>query len=168
MSGKSPVMLAVQPNTRGMGYAVFAVNGDLLDFGMHDAPKNKNRRCLTRFTSLLATTRPRYVVLEDVHAHGARRGERIMTLIGQLANAAMAQGCEVIKIARLDVQAYFLGFETGSKDDIASAVSVLHPALKERLPKRRMLWDSERYRMGIFDAVAFGVTAQSVLAKEAE
>jgi len=50
----------------------------------------------------------------------------------------------------------FVGFES-NKYEVASALAQQFPALASRLPPRRKCWQSEDYRMGIFDAAAVGV-----------
>jgi hypothetical protein len=49
-----------------------------------------------------------------------------------------------------------VGFES-NKYEVASALALQFPALASRLPPRRKCWQSEDYRMGIFDAAALGV-----------
>jgi hypothetical protein len=50
----------------------------------------------------------------------------------------------------------FVGFES-NKYEVASALAKQFPALASRLPPKRKIWQSEDYRMGIFDAAALGV-----------
>jgi len=50
----------------------------------------------------------------------------------------------------------FVGFER-NKYEVASALALQFPDLASRLPPRRKCWQSEDYRMGIFDAAALGV-----------
>ena len=50
----------------------------------------------------------------------------------------------------------FVGFES-NKYEVASVLAKQFPALASRLPPKRKIWQSEDYRMGIFDAAAVGV-----------
>jgi hypothetical protein len=50
----------------------------------------------------------------------------------------------------------FVGFEN-NKFEVASALAKQFPALVSRLPPKRRCWQSEDYRIGIFDAAAIGV-----------
>jgi len=49
-----------------------------------------------------------------------------------------------------------VGFES-NKYEVASVLAKQFPALASRLPHKRKIWQSEDYRMGIFDAAAVGV-----------
>jgi hypothetical protein len=44
-----------------------------------------------------------------------------------------------------------------NKYEVASALARQFPDLALRLPPKRKCWQSEHYRMGIFDAAAVGV-----------
>ena len=59
-------------------------------------------------------------------------------------------------ISRGDVNRAFVGFES-NKYEVASALAKQFPALASRLPPKHKIWQSEDYRMGIFDAAAVGV-----------
>jgi len=50
----------------------------------------------------------------------------------------------------------FVGFES-NKYEVASALAKQFPTLASKLPPKRKCWQSEDYRMGIFDAAAVGV-----------
>jgi len=58
-------------------------------------------------------------------------------------------------ISRGDVNRAFVGFES-NKYEVASALARQFPDLASRLPPKRKIWQSEDYRMGIFDAAALG------------
>jgi hypothetical protein len=49
-----------------------------------------------------------------------------------------------------------VGFES-NKYEVALALAKQFPALASRLPPKRKIWQSEDYRMGIFDAATVGV-----------
>jgi len=59
-------------------------------------------------------------------------------------------------ISRRDVNRAFVGFES-NKYEVASALARQFPDLALRLPPKRKCWQSEDYRMGVFDAAALGV-----------
>jgi hypothetical protein len=54
------------------------------------------------------------------------------------------------------VKKAFPGHER-NKDEIASVLGERFPELAPRVPPRRRAWQSEDYRMSIFDAAALGV-----------
>lgn len=167
MTAKACVrVLALQPTARGLGYALFDGDKRLLDCGAYETRSDKNSKCLAKAETLLALGQPQIVALENVHASGARRKERIVTLIARLSNTATARACHVEPVSRLEVHAHFAGFGTGSKDDVAVAVAALYPELKRRLPPRRRPWQAEHPRMVVFEAAAMGIVAQTRHLKE--
>jgi hypothetical protein len=58
--------------------------------------------------------------------------------------------------SREDVNRAFVGFES-NKFEVASVLAKQFPALASRLPPKRKFYESEDYRIGIFDAAAVGV-----------
>jgi hypothetical protein len=49
----------------------------------------------------------------------------------------------------------FVGFES-NKHEVAAALAKQFPSLASRLPPKKKCWQSEDYRIGIFDAAAVG------------
>jgi len=158
-------VLALAPNARGLGYALFAHEAKLDQVGVFEARVAKNTRCLAKARDLLSLHLPDHVVMENPHATGARRQPRVVVLLKRLENAALACGADVTMLARDEVKKRFCVFGNGSKDDIAAALVSLYPQLGRRRPGRRQPWQSERHAMGVFDAVALGVTLYAQLAR---
>ena len=55
-----------------------------------------------------------------------------------------------------DVNRAFVGFES-NKYEVASALAKQFPTLASKLPPKRKCWQSEDYRMSLFDTAALGV-----------
>lgn len=60
------------------------------------------------------------------------------------------------RASRKDVNRAFVGFES-NKYEVASVLARQFPDLAPRLPPKRKFYESEDYRIGIFDAAAVGV-----------
>lgn len=66
---------------------------------------------------------------------------------------ARSRNIPVTFVSRRDVNRAFVGFET-NKYEVVSALAKQFPSLASRLPPKLKCWQSEDYRMGIFDAAA--------------
>ena len=55
-----------------------------------------------------------------------------------------------------EVKAVFRVFRAKSKHDIASMLAQMFPELLWKLPPKRKIWESEHFRMVMFDAIALG------------
>ncbi len=161
-ASSSRSVLALEPNTRGLGHIIFQSEGKPLDWGVHETRFAKNARCRVKARQLMKHFRPDVIVMENPHCRGARRGERITTLLTQLKAESMREGFKTVGIARTTVFRRFSMFGVGSKDDIASAVAAMTPELAERLPKRRRVWESEHYSTAIFEAAALAITYYAI------
>jgi hypothetical protein len=59
-------------------------------------------------------------------------------------------------VTRRAVEQAFLGHD-GNKHEIATVLAQRFPALAAKLPPKRKCWQSEDYRISVFDAAALGV-----------
>lgn len=158
-------VLALEPNTRGLGYVAFRLEGKPIDWGVHETRFAKNARCRLKARQLVKRFHPDVVIMENPHVAGARRGERITSLLEQLTKQCRQDGVQVTRISRKTVLRRFSMFGVGSKDDVASAVAAMVPELATRLPKRRRVWESEHYSMAIFEAAALALTYYAIAQK---
>jgi hypothetical protein len=77
-------------------------------------------------------------------------------MLATIETQARSRKIPVRLISRRDVNRAFVGFES-NKYEVASALAKQFPALASKLPPKRKCWQSEDYRMGIFDAAAVAV-----------
>jgi hypothetical protein len=152
------VVLAIAPTSRGFGYVVFENGKVPVDWGVKGARENKSRECLNKARALLERLHPvpSVLVLEDTDHVRSRRAKRIKGLIERIAALAGERGVRVVKYAREDVLRVFGGEQ--SKHDVAETVTMAVPALAQRLPPRRRVWESEHHSMAIFEAAALAQT----------
>ena len=154
-------ILAIEPSGRGLAYAAFDEERRLIDWGGFDPRINKNQQCLDLSRKLITGFWPKYFVVEDAAAISCRRAARIKELLKTIRILGEDMGCPVYPLARLSVRQWFCRNNAKSKQDIAEAVCQLYPELSPRLPRRRKPWESERYALTLFEAVALGVAFQS-------
>jgi hypothetical protein len=149
-----PRILAVDPTCRGFGYAVLEGPETLLDWGMVRRPYPAVPSDKVEY--LLDLYQPQLLVVEDHQARGARRGDRARQLIEAGSRLAKSRRVKVVTVAVTAVRALFGDGKSATKHAIATAITEQFPSLADRLrPKRRIGPEAER--MGIFDAVAFGL-----------
>jgi Holliday junction resolvasome RuvABC endonuclease subunit len=153
---KSIRVLAVDPGTRGFGYAVFESPKRLVDWGTKDIRKDKEQVTLVKVEELLRRFEPDVLVVEDCAHVSSRRNRKFTLLIGRMLATARALGIEGHVLPLALVYQHFAKRGARNKQEIASALAQRFAALALRLPPKRKPWQSEDPRMSIFDAVALG------------
>lgn len=151
-------VLAVDPGTRGFGYALFEGPGRLVDWGAKDIRKNKEQVALVKIEELLRRFEPDVLVVEDCAHVSSRRNRKFTLLIGRMLATARALGVEGRALPLAFVYRQFAKDGARNKQEIASALAQRFAALALRLPPKRKPWQSEDSRMSIFDAAALGHT----------
>ena len=151
-------VLAIDPSTRGFGFAVIEGRHRLIDWGVKETRTDKRRRALVLVAELIELYQPAVLVVEDYRGKGSRRCGRVQRLIDDTAKLALKKKVKVRRFSRADINRAFSEFGARNKYEIAQAIAKRFPELKPRLPPFRKPWMSEDYRMSIFDAVAFAAT----------
>src|SRR5207249_4460129 len=85
-AGQKKRVLAVDPTSRGFGFAVLEGPGRLLDWGLVHTRTDKRARTIEGVADLLDRYRPEVLVLEE--AAGSRRAARIRALLRSVAELA--------------------------------------------------------------------------------
>src|SRR5262249_40037520 len=147
---RDPRVLAVDPSTRGFGFAVLEVPNRLIDWGVKEAKTDKKKRSLELITRLIETYQPSVLVVEDYAAKGSRRCGRVRELINDISTLAAKHEMKVRSVSRVKVKQAFSESGASTKYEIAVAIAKRFPELAPRLPRFRKPWMSEDYRMSIF------------------
>ena len=148
--------LAVDPAGRGFGFALLEGHAALIDWGFHNARKDRDARCLAHLTSMLTKFKPDVLVLEDFGTGKSRRPARVRALVEAFASAAKEHGILCCRISRKTVQSRFPSCRT--KYDIARELAVRFPEIEPWRPPTRKIWLTEDPRINIFDALSLAVT----------
>lgn len=151
-------VLAIDPSSRGLGFAVLEGPERLLDWGVKQAKGDKNAQCLIQIAALIGRYQPEVIVIEDYTSKDCRRCLRVRELIRDIIVLAVKMNIKSCRISRRQVQKAFSQSGVSNKHQIATVIAEILPELALRLPPFRKPWMSEDARMGIFDAVAFGLT----------
>jgi hypothetical protein len=152
-----PRVLALDPMSRGFGYAVLEGPTRLVDWGIRNAPNDNSRALLRKISKLIDLYYPDVIVIEDCGHARSRRRQRVRTVISQVAALSTGE-TEVQLIPAALVHGMFGAGKAVTKHQIATLVAEHFSELSLRLPPARKPWMPEDSRFAIFDAVAFGLT----------
>jgi hypothetical protein len=152
-------IFALDPTTKGFGYAVLETPFRLVDWGLAHVSGEKESGAVARFEELLDQFRPDVVVLEDSAAPGSRRRPRVRELLKTLVRTARERGIAVHIIPRLAViECFSSPDKRATKYSITEHLAETFPELAAKMPKRRKIYQSEDERIATFDALALAVT----------
>ena len=163
-------VLAIDPTTKGFGFAVLEGPDGLIDWGVRHASGNRNhrnRRCREEAAALIAQYQPEVLVVECTSAKGCRRRRRVRRLIKGLLILARQQRLRARRISRRSVLRSFGQSSAANKYRVAVTLTERFPELAPHLPPERKLGDSEDERMAIFDALSFDWTFYQTMRREA-
>src|SRR5882672_12451344 len=85
---KDICMLAIDPSTRGFGFAVLEGPNRLIDWGVKETKKDKSARTLKLIDDLIDVYQPSVIVVEDYAGKGSRRCQRVGELINDISKLA--------------------------------------------------------------------------------
>ena len=149
-------VLAIDPTSKGFGFAVLEGPDRLVDWGVKHA--SGNGECLKQVAALITRYHPDVLVVERTDANDCRRRPRARLLIEDLLALSQEHQLRARRIPRRAMLRYFARSGFATKRQVAVALSVRFPELHRHLPPERKPWMSEDERMSIFDALAFGLT----------
>ena len=145
-------VIALDVRSRNFGFVVFEGPNEILDWGVRSFRSGANAvkaPAATKLLSLLDEFTPSAVVIRERTTRSAKKPKLLSIIERQVRNRRVP----VRFITPRDVNRAFVGFET-NKYEVASALAKQFPTLAPKLPPKRKCWQSEDYRMGIFDAAA--------------
>jgi hypothetical protein len=149
-------VLAIDPFSRGVGFAVLEGPDSLIDWGLKCTGRADNGKAAHAVERLIDRFRPDILALEDWDAAGSRRCERVEKLLIRIAAVEAKRVC-VQLISRRQICAIGPMPRTGTKRGrtcfLAERFLELHPLL----PPVRKPWMPEDDRMAVFDATSFAV-----------
>jgi hypothetical protein len=147
-------IIALDVRAQMFGFAVFEGEEQILEWGTRSFRCGKRRVKVPmrqKLLGLLNEFKPELLILQE-SKHGAT-GKSVKLVL----NLARRLKIPVLRIPRVVLQRSFQD-HNHNKHEIATVVANRFPQLAQRLPRKRMPWQSEDARMSIFDAAALGVT----------
>lgn len=155
---KRSFVLGIHPSSRGFGWALF--EGPLVpfDWGTVHVKGVKNSGALARFKKLLDQLEPAVLAIESFDYKDSQRSDRVRQLCRELIDLAEDRGIRVQVYSRSQIAKTFGKEDTGTRDEIASAVANRIAVLRSRLPKPRAPWEAEHPNLALFAAAACALT----------
>src|SRR6266481_9980937 len=148
-------VIALDVRSRNFGFVVFEGPNEILDWGVRSFRSGGNAvkaPAAATLLSLLDEFTPSTVVIRERAARSAKNPKLLSIIEEQARNRRIP----LRFISPRDVNRAFVGFES-NKYEVASVLARQFPGLASKLPPKRKCWQSEDYRMGVFDAAAVGV-----------
>ena len=152
-------ILAIALRSRRFAFAVFEGPDRLLDWGMVFYPLNNRAQraaASKRVASLLTQFAPREIVLGKARLLDTRKESGVRPILRSFRCEASSRLIPIHFMKRQEVKEVFSHFHIKSKHEIASMLAQAFPELLWELPPKRKIWESERPRMAMFDAIALG------------
>lgn len=151
-------ILAIDPSTKGFGFAVLELRRRLVDWGSARIWATSEKEFLARVECLVTRYRPVLIVLEDIT--GRRRSRRNVRRHEVIGTYARSRGLGPRTVTQAEVLVALDGVGS-TKREIALGVAALFPELEVHLPPVRKPWMSEDERTNLFEATALGIAALS-------
>src|SRR2546425_9309347 len=92
-------VLAVDPSTRGFGFAILEGPQSLLEWGVKEVNGKKNAGALEHIRELIECYKPDVIVMEGCADKHCRRGVRVRRLIQDIAKLATSKRIKVCRIS---------------------------------------------------------------------
>lgn len=156
-NAKHKLVLAIQPSTQGLGYALFEGPRDPIDWGVKYT-KTNNAEGVYKVKEFINFYHPDAIVVEDYAGEGSRRCERVQRLIKDIKKLAKTEKIKVYEYSRSAIRKTFTQFGAKTKYQIAQKIVEWMPTFLLQLPPERKIWKGEDARMSIFSAVSLALT----------
>jgi hypothetical protein len=157
-------VLAVDPASRGLGFALLEGPDTLIDWGFRGTRgPQKDSQAIVYVRTLLACYRPDVLVIEAFEpTKKPHRSRRVRNLLNILEALAAKSGIPSERVSRSAVRSTF---SSRNKYRIAAKLVAEFPETKPSCPPQRKIWLPEDPRINIFDALALARTYFAARAK---
>jgi hypothetical protein len=155
MRTRTSRILAVDLRESRLGFAAIEMPNKLLEIGIptFNSATGAKRRLLI----LLKAFKPSVLVLDRGSRRGKRNKRRLTKILRMMRNHGKLTSIRVEVISAMALRSFFAERGAYNKDDVADLLSGWFPSLSWKIPPRRKCYESERWVMAAFDAVALGV-----------
>ena len=153
-------VLALDVRPRSFGYVVFEGPALLLDWGAQSFRNGRNAvrvPLATKIAALLEDFQPAVVVAKEPPSRKKVNRARTRKILEVVRHKAGLRGIRTRVFDRRAPSKLFGGEERLTKYKIATALADRFAELRPVLPPKRKPWESEDYRMSMFDAATLGV-----------
>jgi hypothetical protein len=153
-------LLALDIRAQKMGFALFEEPTKLFDWGIRVYGGTKQRAkdaVENRISSLLDSYVPSTLVIRKIRVRSPKTARQLRRIINTIRREARQTPVTVHVLSAGAVMKFFAQSGLRTKYEIASTLAEWFEDVAWQLPKKRKTWQSERFNMAIFDAVATGV-----------
>jgi Holliday junction resolvasome RuvABC endonuclease subunit len=157
-AGLTGLVFAVHPTTRGFAWVLFESATLPVAWSMVHAGAGRNEHLTSRLARLLDRYEPDAFVIEAFEGRGTQRSARIQQLYRSMLREADGRGIATTIFEHDEVEMAFSRFGATSRSEIARVIAQQVDAFSHRLPKKRVLGNSEDARCSLFDAAALALT----------
>jgi Holliday junction resolvasome RuvABC endonuclease subunit len=162
MINHQPTILAVNPGTRYVGFAIFCGH-ELKDWGIRVIKKKSREEKVDFGKKILSSLADQHQVniLAIKNLHHSRSSTHLNQLTAALVAFARSKGLQICRYPLERVKAAVCGTEKVSKAKLAGRVCETYPFLSRELEKERN--NRNPYHTRTFEAVALGLAVLSDL-----
>jgi hypothetical protein len=153
---ETPVILALYPNSIGIGYACLQVPERLFDFGVTTVNPISNGRLLRRAERFMDYYRPKIILLKETEP--SKNSHQVNKLIEAITTLSGEKGLPVYRYSRQQIKDVFEVFGAPTKFEMVQKIVAMLPDLAHRAPKARKWYEKEHYQMVLFNAVSLAIT----------
>jgi len=153
-------VLALDVRPRSFGYAVFEGAALLLDWGVQSFRHGRNAVRIPlamKIAALLEDFQPAVVVAKEPPSRKKVNRFRTRKVLELVRHKASLRGIRTRVFPRRAASKLFGAEERLTKYKVATVLAERFAELRPVLPPKRKPWESEDYRMSIFDAAALGL-----------
>jgi Holliday junction resolvasome RuvABC endonuclease subunit len=136
------------------------------NWGIAATKANRSAWSMSRFGKLLDLYRPAVVVLEKNPESANKNLDRVQLLAKTMGGVASGRDIALHVYKRTEIARAITANESAKRGDVARAVALLFPILRDRLPSPRKPWQTEDNRRSLFDAAAIGVAHYKLTGRE--
>jgi Holliday junction resolvasome RuvABC endonuclease subunit len=151
-------VLAIQPTSRGFGWALFESPLSVIDWGTMTAKPSRPGRLLNRLERLINRYEPSILVIRDLGNNASKRTPSVARLTARIVMLAETNGIYVAQYDREAIKMCFRHLGAPTRYEIAQFIALHVEALRHRLPRKAAIWAGESQAMSIFDAAALALT----------
>lgn len=156
-------ILGIDPNGRGLSYAVLESQGNLVEWGIKRVHRLKTDvapvrmrqdRTLEILGRLIDTFRPDVIVFESWDGANSRRWLDTRMLLHRISQLVANRHLASHTYTLASLFGILAEYDIKTKYDMAVFFGRLYPELESRVPHKRRPWDSESPSLSLFKAVA--------------
>jgi Holliday junction resolvasome RuvABC endonuclease subunit len=156
MTHENPVILALYPNSIGVGYACIQIPERLIDYGVATVKPLSNGKLLKRTERFMEYYKPKIILLREVGA--SKRSGRIDKLIDAITTLSGEMNLPVFRYTKQQIKDVFEIFGASTKFEMVEKIVKMLPDLEGSVPKERQWYEKEHYNMTMFNAVSLAIT----------